>query len=150
MLTWHRKLWVVWPKLFNNKLLTCPLELMVWCRICLRKSGPGETQLPLTGKRGKRGRGINLWLSASFLRIWSLQPGSVAMSKEWVSKLGWVSYPWADTWAPLKSELPPLVETIHSQYQNLHEPLSHETIANIISHKGNATPNHSEMPPHTH
>lgn len=64
----------------NNKLLMCPLELLVWWRICLREFVPGETQLPLTGKGEKKDRSINLWLSASFFGICSLQPRCVEMS----------------------------------------------------------------------
>lgn len=82
MLTWHRKLWVVWPQTLHNKLLVCPPELMVWWRVCLWEFVPGETQLHLTGNGEKRDRGINLWPSASFLGICSLQPRSVEMSNE--------------------------------------------------------------------
>jgi hypothetical protein len=40
------------------------------------------------------------------LGICSLWSGSVEMSNWWVSKSGWMSYPWADIWLPEERNAP--------------------------------------------
>ena len=54
MLTWHGKLWVVWPKLLTTSSSYIPLALMVWWRIFLTEFVLGEFVPVALERKGRK------------------------------------------------------------------------------------------------